>query len=70
MRPIDDSIPLTPDERLAEVAGILAAGILRLHTRMALSADAARLSARENPAKSAAPGLEVPDETVLSVHNG
>jgi hypothetical protein len=70
MRPSDDSIPLTPDERLAEVASILAAGVLRLHTRMALSPDAAGLSARKSPAKSAAPGLEVPDETVLSVHNG
>ena len=70
MRPIDDSIPLTPDERLAEVAGILSTGILRLHTRMALFPDAAGLSVRKNPVKSATPGLEVPDETVLSVHNG
>ena len=70
MRPIDDSISLTPDERLAEVAGILAAGILRLHTRAALSPNAAGLSAAEKPTKSATPSLEVPDETVLSVHNG
>ena len=70
MRPIDDSISLTPDERLAEVAGILATGILRLHTRLALSTDAAGLSARKNQAESAAPSLEVPDETVLSVHSG
>jgi len=71
MRLIDDSISsLTPDERLAEVAGILAAGILRLHTRMALSPDVAGLSARKNSAKSAAPGLEVPAETVLSLRSG
>lgn len=70
MRPIDDSISPTPAERLAEVAGILATGILRLHTRVALSPDAAELSARKNLANSPAPGLEVPDETVLSVHNG
>ena len=70
MRPIDDPTSLTPDERLAEVAGILAAGVLRLHTRMALSPDVAGLSGRKNLAESAAPGLEVPDETVLSVHNG
>ncbi len=35
MRPIDDSSFLTPDERLSEVAGILAAGILRLRARAA-----------------------------------
>jgi hypothetical protein len=31
MRPIDDPPFLTPDERLSEVASILAAGIRRLH---------------------------------------
>jgi hypothetical protein len=37
MRPIDDSSSsLTPDERFSEVAGILAAGVLRLHARAAL----------------------------------
>ena len=70
MRPIDDSDSLTPDERLAEIAGIFAAGILRLQTRAALSGEPAKDSAEENLAKSASPGLEVPDETVLSVHNG
>ncbi len=70
MRPIDDSFAVTSDERLAEVAGILAAGILRLHTRTALSPDATAPSTSENPTKSATPSLEVPDETVLSVHNG
>ena len=70
MRPIDDSDSLTPDERLAEIAGIFAAGILRLRTRAALSDDAAHHSAPKNLAKSATPSLEVPDETVLSVHNG
>ena len=61
MRLIDDPSSLTPDERFAEVAGILAAGILRLHTRAALP---------ENTAESGSPGLEVPDEAVLSVHSG
>ena len=61
MRPIDDSSSLTPDERLTEVAGILAAGILRLHTRTALP---------DNTTDSGSPGLEVLDETVLSVHSG
>jgi hypothetical protein len=70
MRPIDDPSCLTPDERLSEVAGILAAGILRLHTRAALSGGVTRLAAAEKLAKSATPSLEVPDKTVLSVHNG
>jgi hypothetical protein len=69
MRPIDDSL-LTPDERRAEVANILAAGVLRLCARTLPASDAASHSASENPAESASSRLEVPDETVLSVHNG
>ena len=61
MRPIDDPSSLTPDERFAKVAGILAGGVLRLHTRGALP---------EHTTESGSPGLEVPDETVLSVHSG
>jgi hypothetical protein len=70
MRPIDDPTFLTPDERLAEVASILAAGILRLHARAAMPDDAEPRLAPENPAESGSSGLEVPGETVLSVHNG
>ncbi len=61
MRPIDDPSFLTPDERFTEVAGILAGGILRLHARTALP---------DNSTDSGSSGLEVPDETVLSVHSG
>lgn len=39
MRPIDDPTPLTPDQRREEVASILAAGVLRLHARAALSSE-------------------------------
>jgi len=39
MRPIDDPSYLTPDERLSEVASILAAGVLRLRARSALPGD-------------------------------
>ena len=70
MRPIEDPSSLTPDERFAEMAGILAAGILRLHTRAALPEDVAEQSAPENPVETGSPGLEVPNETVLSVHSG
>ena len=67
MRPIDDPSSLTPDERFSEVAAILAAGVLRLHARAALSGDnpARRKSPNSGPA-----GLEVSEETVLSVHCG
>ena len=69
MRPFDGPSSLTPDQRRAAVANILAAGILRLQTRAALSDETSDLPVPEKPAKSAAPSLEVPDETVLSVHD-
>jgi hypothetical protein len=70
MRSIDDPAIQTPDERLAEVASILAAGVLRLHMSAAIPADAEQHLAPKNLRKSGSPGLEVPGETVLSVHNG
>jgi hypothetical protein len=58
---------LTPDERLSEVAAILAAGILRLHARAALAgADAARKETSDSPASC----LDVSAETALSVQRG
>ncbi len=70
MRPIDDPSSLTPDQRRTAVANILAAGILRLHTRAALSDEATDLSGAKKPEDSATPSLEVSSQTVLSVHNG
>ena len=70
MRPIDDPSSLTPDQRRAAVANILAAGILRLQTRAALTHETSDLPGPKKPEDSATPSLEVPDETVLSVHNG
>lgn len=67
MRSFDDPAAMTPDERLSEVASIFAAGILRLHARAALSCGNSR---PEEPQNSATPGLELSDETVLSVHCG
>lgn len=69
MRPIDDSL-LTPDERRAEVASILAAGVLRLCARTSSTTDGPNQSAPGNLAESLSSCLEVPGETVLSVHNG
>jgi len=70
MRSFDDPACLTADGRFRELAGIFAAGVLRLRAWAALSADPGQRLAQENPAESASSCLEVSDETVLSVHNG
>jgi hypothetical protein len=67
MRSFDDPSFLTPDERLSEVASIMAAGVLRLHARAALSGH--DLGPEKSP-NSGRPGLEVSEETVLSVQRG
>ena len=61
-----DTARLSPDERLREAAAILAIGVLRLRRRVAMHTE----NALENPAKLSPEGLEVPNETVLSVHAG
>ena len=58
-----DSARLSPDERFREIAAILAAAVVRLHERAALP-PATNLT--DLPPQ----GLEVPGETVLSVHTG
>ena len=67
MDPDDDDVFLTPAARLYELAEILAAGILRLHVREALVADSEGNLAENLPEPGSA-RLEVPAETVLSVH--
>lgn len=67
MRPDGNSTSMTPGERLAEVASILASGILQIHTRAVLPS---KPSAPKTPSNSAPKGLDVLGETVLSVHNG
>jgi hypothetical protein len=52
--------------RLHELAGILARGVLRLRQRRHRAGTSAA-PAPETRLKSATRGLEVPDETVLSV---
>jgi hypothetical protein len=61
-----DATRLSPDERLSEVAAILAAGVLRLRQRAALPAE----KDVENPAKQSPDGLELSAETRLSVRVG
>lgn len=83
MRSCDDPSSLTHDERFSEIAAILAGGVLRLHARSALSGDDVRRGEGESPmfvgresgqspeSPDFAPeGLEVSEETVLSVHCG
>jgi hypothetical protein len=67
MRPIDAPSSLTPDERFSEIVAILAGGVLRLHAWAALSGT--NPATRESPDFSHE-GLEVSEETVLSVHCG
>jgi hypothetical protein len=55
------------NERLPEVAGILACGLLRLHARGAMTADAWRSPLSANSGLSC---LEVSPETVLSGPHG
>jgi len=61
----DSARPL-PDERLREVAAILATGILRLRQRAALPTG----KQPENPGKRRPDGLAIPPETRLSVRVG
>jgi hypothetical protein len=68
MRLYPDPASLTPDERFRELACILAAGLLRRRARPPLSSN---LGERHGPKKSPESDqdcLEVPAETVLSVH--
>lgn len=63
MRTTDDLAELAPDERLAELASIFAAGILR-------GAVPASDPAPETRPESRPIRLELPAKTVLSFHGG
>jgi hypothetical protein len=65
MRPHVDPLFLTPEDRLREIAALLAVGLLRLQSR-----PAAEHPGPEKPPKSSPNCLELPGETVLSVHMG
>jgi len=60
-----DSTHVLPEERLRELAAILALGVVRLRRLVTLREQAA-----DNPADLPATGLAVSEETVLSVHTG
>jgi hypothetical protein len=65
----DEARTLTEDQRLREIARILAGGILRLRARVALP-PAVQLPASQILPESGSNCLEVPPETVLSVPHG
>lgn len=62
-----DPATLTPEQRLAEVCAILAAGILRLRRRCALSAPLPSTKNLQIPQESGAMGLELSPEMRLHV---
>jgi hypothetical protein len=66
----DEARTLTDDQRLREIVRILAAGVLRLRARAALPPAAAQLAGPQIVPESEPNCLEVPSETVLSVHTG
>ena len=69
MRPDIDAPFLTPEDRLRQVAAVLARGLLRLHTPSA-AAGPAEHPGPKNPPESSPNCLELPAETVLSGHTG
>jgi hypothetical protein len=64
-----DESAVAEDDRLREIARILAGGVLRLRARVALP-PAVQLPAPQILLESGPNCLEVPPETVLSVHTG
>ena len=62
--------PTTDDDRLREIAELLAAGILRLRCRAALSSESTSSSGQKNLPKSSLNGLELSPESRLSGHRG
>jgi hypothetical protein len=65
-----DDETLTENQRFCQIARILAAGALQLRSRAALPPAPAQLSGPQILPESGPNCLEVPPETVLSVHTG
>ena len=61
---------LSPDQRRRELSAILARGVLRLKQRRATRGEPAAQTLSEKPLETGHDHLEVPGETVLSVHTG
>jgi hypothetical protein len=65
MRDNREVASMTPDRRRDAIVRILAAGVLRLHTRAALTVTT---TSPENPVKSAPNCLELGGDSRLTVH--
>jgi hypothetical protein len=70
MREELDPAALSPADRLREVAGILASGVLRLRARAALPTILATSFAPRILPESRHNQLELPAETSVTVHTG
>lgn len=70
MLPIDPCTQLAPEDRRAEVARLLAIGLLRLRNTPVPVVDPGSSAPTKNLPDSSESSLEVPAETVLSVHTG
>jgi hypothetical protein len=70
MRLYPDPVSMTPDERFGELSHILAAALLRRRVCPVLPDNPAKHPNPKNLPKTGQDCLEVPTETVLSVHTG
>lgn len=71
MRPFfDDPAPMAAEERARALARLLAAGIMRLRSSMARHVDSTEHPDAERARESSRNSLELPADTVLSVHTG
>ena len=68
MKP-NDPAALTPDQRAAEIARLLAAGVRRLFSRPANDISGPHPDPQKSQ-ESSGTGLEVGSETRLTVHTG
>jgi hypothetical protein len=65
-----DPSNMTPEERLVEVAAILAEGVLRLRRRAAIPVVSGGVTALQNPLESGRNCLDECAETRLHGHRG
>ena len=70
MSPTLEPEKLTPEERLEEVAAILATGLLRLRDRAALGGSSAMPETLENPASASFEALDLRADPSVTVQAG
>jgi len=70
MRPFHDPLFLTPEQRIQQIASLLARGLQRHRSCSQVSPSPEENSSPKNPLESGPGDLELSPETVLSVHKG